>query len=120
MSEMCYTRLAANTGCKKTTSVHHRTTLSSYIFVTNQQPEKNLLNSNISPTCPYNMVNFWPLTADICWRVWGTPANFSGFHVLAALLHGTVVVGVIQTLRRWTWRHVYSAGQPSRWVLVHI
>jgi len=34
--------------------------------------------------------------------VWGTPANFNGFHVLAALLHGALVVGVSQTLRRWT------------------
>jgi len=40
-------------------------------------------------TCPDNMVNFGPLTAEICWRVWGTPANFNGFLVLAALLHGT-------------------------------
>jgi len=48
------------------------------------------------------MVNFGPLTAEICWRVWGTPANFNGFRVFAALLHGTLVVGVSQTLRRWT------------------
>ena len=34
--------------------------------------------------------------------VWGTPGNFNGFRVLAALLHGTLVVGVSQTLRRWT------------------
>ena len=34
--------------------------------------------------------------------VWGTPANFNGFRVLAALLHGTLVVGVSQTLRRRT------------------
>ena len=34
--------------------------------------------------------------------VWGTPANFNWFRVLAALLHGTLVVGVSQTLRRWT------------------
>jgi len=40
------------------------------------------------------MVNFGLLTAEICWRVWGTPANFNGFHVLAALLHDTLVVGV--------------------------
>ena len=33
------------------------------------------------------MVNFGPLTADIRWRVWGTPANFNGFCVLASLLH---------------------------------
>jgi len=38
------------------------------------------------------MVNFGILSADICWRVWGTPANFNGFRVLAALLHGTLVV----------------------------
>jgi len=49
------------------------------------------------------MVNFGLLTAEICWRVWGTPANFNGFRVLAllechaALLQGTLVVGVSQT-----------------------
>jgi len=48
------------------------------------------------------MVNFGLLTAEICWRVWGTPANFNGFRVFAVLLHGTLVVGVSQTLRRLT------------------
>ena len=61
---------------------------------------KNLLNSNTSSTCLHNTVNFGLLTVDICWRVWGTPANFNGFRVLAALLRGTVVVGFSQTLRR--------------------
>jgi len=55
---------------------------------------KNMLSSNVSPTRPHNMVNFGPLAAKICWRVWGTPANFNWFRVLAALLHGTLVVGV--------------------------
>jgi len=63
---------------------------------------KNLLNSNTSSTCSHNMVNFGPLTAEIGPGVWGTPANFNGFRVLAALLHGTLLVGVSQTLRRWT------------------
>jgi len=48
------------------------------------------------------MVNFSPLAAEICWRLWGIPANFDGFRVLAALLRGTLVVGVSQTLRRRT------------------
>ena len=48
------------------------------------------------------MVNFGPLAADIVSLVWGTPGNFNGFRVLAALLPDTVVVGVSQTLRRWT------------------
>jgi len=46
------------------------------------------------------MVNFGPLAAEIVSGVWGTPATFNGFRVLAALLHGTPVVGVSQTLRR--------------------
>jgi len=67
-----------------------------------QQPEKYLLDINTSSTCPDNMVNFGLLTAEICWRVWGNPANFNGFRVLAVLLYGTLVVGVGQTLQRWT------------------
>jgi len=67
-----------------------------------RQSEKQMLNSSTSSTCPDNMVNFGLLTAEICWRVLDTPANFNGFRVLAALLHGTVVVGASQTLRRWT------------------
>jgi len=89
---------------KSSPSGHHRTTLSGYIFATKARIDnrKNLLNSNISPTRPHNMENFGPLTAEIGLPVWGTPANFNGFHLLAALLHGTLVVGVSQTLRGWT------------------
>ena len=35
------------------------------------------------------MLNFGPLVAaEIVSLVWGTPANFNGFGVFAALLHG--------------------------------
>jgi len=46
------------------------------------------------------MANFGPLAAEIGSGVWGTPANFKGFRVLAALLHATLVLGVSQNLRR--------------------
>jgi len=46
------------------------------------------------------MVNFGPLAAETDPVVWGTPANFNGFRVLPALLHGSQVVGVSQALRR--------------------
>jgi len=59
-----------------------------------------LLSSNMSSRCPHNMVNFGPLAAEIGLPVWGTPAIFNGFRVLAALLHGSQVVGISQTLRR--------------------
>ena len=47
------------------------------------------------------MVNFGLLAAEIGLVVWGThAANFNGFRVLVALLHGSQVVSVSQTLRR--------------------
>jgi len=90
--------------------------LSGYIFSTKARidnPKKHLLSSNISPTCHYNMVNFGALAADIVSLVWGTPTNFNGFRVLAALLHS-------QTAALNRGRHLYSAGRPSRWALAHI
>jgi len=38
-----------------------------------------VLNSNISSTCSHNILNFGPLTAKNCWRIWGTPAISTGF-----------------------------------------
>jgi len=35
------------------------------------------------------MANFGPDAVEIDPEVWGIPANFNGFRVLAALLHGT-------------------------------
>jgi len=83
-------------------SGHHRTTLSGYIFATKARIDNwkiNMLNSNISSKCPHNMVNFCPLSSEICWRVWGTPANLNGFHALAALLQGTLEVGDSQSAK---------------------
>jgi len=67
---------------------HHRTNLTSYIFATKARidNQKKMLNSNIFPTCPHNMVNFGPLSAEISSLVWDTTANFNGFRVLAWLL----------------------------------
>jgi len=118
---MCCTRLAENTGRKKLPFWHHRTTLSGCIFGTKaciDNRKKNLLNSNTSSACPDNMVNVGLLKAEIYWRVWGTRANFNGFHIFAALLHGTLVVGVSQTLRCWTQgaTYIWQGGhQVGHW-----
>jgi len=72
------------------------------------------------------MLNFGLLTAEICWRVWGTPANFNGFRVLAALLHGTLVVGVSQTLQRSTegatyiWQGDHHVGPYSSFTYLQL
>ena len=52
----------------------------------------------MSCTCPHNMANFGPLTAEICWRVWGTQANFNGFRILASLLQRRRSTEANQTL----------------------
>jgi len=99
-------RLAGNTGrqkiAKNSPSGHHRTTLSACrsIFATKAfiDNRKSVLNSNIFSTCLHNIVNFGPLTAEICWRVWGTPAYFNGFRVLASLLQRRRSTEVNQTL----------------------
>ena len=76
MSEMCCTRLAGNkfTGRKKWPSAHHRTTLSGYISATKSHIDnrKKIVKQQYLPTCPYNIVNFGPLTAEIGSGVWGT------------------------------------------------
>ena len=108
---------------RKSPSGHHPTTLSGYIFTTKARIDnrKNLLSSNMSSTCSHNMVNFGPQATDISWRVWGTPANFNGFRVLAALFARHSSSGRqpnFAALNRG--RHLYSAGRPSRWALAHI
>jgi len=110
---------------QKSPSGHHRTSLSGYIFATNARinNRKNLLDlsSNMSSTCTHNMANVGPLAAEIDPVVWGTPANFNGFHVLAALLHGIYSSGCqpnFAALNRG--RHLCLAWRPSRWTLAHI
>ena len=123
-SETYCTRLAANAGPKKSRSGHHCTTLLGYIFTTKARIDnrkKNLLNSNVSPTCPHNMVNFSPLAAEIGLPVYGIPANFSGFRILGSVTARQSSSGRqpnFAALNRGP--HLYSAGRPPRWALAHI
>jgi len=124
---MCCTRLAENTGRKKSRqkspSGHHRTIMSGYIFATKARIDnwkKIVKQQYVLQMSPHNMVNFGPLTAEICSGVWGTQANFNGFLVLAALLRSSQVVSVSQTATLYRGRYLCSAGRPSRWVLAHI
>ena len=58
------------------------------------------------------MENFGALAAETDPVVWGTPANFNGFRVLAALLHGSSGrQSNFAALSKG--RHLYSAGRPS-------
>jgi len=91
-SEICCTRLARNAGLKNDTKDRHLGTIVQLCRAESLQLrhrstiEKSLLNTNISCACPHNIANFGQLAAEICWRVWGTPANFNRFCILASLL----------------------------------
>jgi len=101
---------------QKSPSAHRRTTCCRAISSQLRHASiigKKFVKQQYLPTCPYNMVKFGPLAAEIVSLVWGTPANFNGFRVLAALLHS-------QTAALNRGRHLYSAGRPSRWALAHI
>jgi len=96
MSETCCTRLAENTGRKKVAKNRHLGTIAQLCRAISSQLRhvstigKQTLSRSIFSTCPQNMVNFGPLAAEIDPVVWGS--------VTARHL----VVGVSQTLRRWT------------------
>jgi len=79
-SEMCSRGSLKIQDAKKSPSGHRCTTLSGYIFATKARIDnrKNLLSSNISSTCPHNMVNFGPLAAGIVSLVW-VPLQISTF-----------------------------------------
>jgi len=73
-SETCCARLAENTALKKSPKSRHLGTIPQLCRAISLQLRhvstigKNLLSSNISSTCPHNMVNFGLLAADIFWR----------------------------------------------------
>jgi len=82
---------------------------------------KNLLSSNISSTCPHNMVNFGPLAVEIVSLVWGTPWKFHRVSRLGSVTARHSSIGRqpnFAALNRG--RHLYSAGRQSRWALAHI
>ena len=80
MSEVCCTRLADDAKNRRLGTIPPLCpAISSQLRLLSTIGKINLLNSNTSCTCPHNVVNFGPLTVEICWRDWATPANSSGF-----------------------------------------
>jgi len=121
---MCCMWLAGNVGPKNSPSGHYRTTLSGYIFTTKaciDNRKKNLLNSNTSSTCPYNMVSLRPTSGWNLLSSLGHPCKFQ------RVLHlGSVTARHSSSGRQPNFaalnrgRHLYSAGRPSRWTLAYI
>ena len=105
---MCCTRLAANAGSKKVAKNRHLGTIPQLCRAISSQLRhvstigKKFVKHQYLPHMSPQYGELWPIAAEIDPVVWGTPANFNGFRVLAALLHDTRVLGISHTLRRWT------------------
>jgi len=81
-------------------SAHHRTTLSGYIFATETRIDnrKKIAKHRCLATCPHNTMNFGQPAAEIGSLVWGIPANFNWFRVLASSLQRRQSTEANQTL----------------------
>jgi len=73
---------------KKSPSGHHHTTLSGHIFAIKARIDsrKKLVKQQYLLHMSAQYGELGPLVAEIDLIVWGTPANFNCFHVVAALL----------------------------------
>jgi len=83
-----------------------------------RQSEKKLLNSDISSTCPHNVVNFRPLTAETGWRVWGTPKISTGFAswfrycTNVAQRRSTILFTMFGRLLSWYTIYIFGSSCP--------
>ena len=101
---------------KKVAKNRHLGTIAQLVFASKARIDsRKTFKHNISSTRSHHMVNFGPLTADIGSGVWGTPENFNGFCVLAALLQRRHSPEANQTLHDlwsspWLVHHIYIFG----------
>jgi len=105
-SETCCTRLAENTGRKKLPKICHLGTIAQLCRAISSQLRhvSTIGKKLVKQQYPHTFSQYgelWPTSGWDWFISLGHPANLNGFHVLAALLHGTLVVGVSQTLRHW-------------------
>jgi len=87
---MCCTWLTENTGRKNDAKNRHLGTIPQLCRdISLQQRHVSTIGKKlVKQQYVLHMVNFDPLAAEIVSGVWGTPATFNSFRVLAALLHG--------------------------------
>ena len=80
------TRLAGNTGRKKSTKIRHLRTITQLCRAVSLQLGLRQLKHQYRLHMSLQYGELQPLTVEIDLPVWGTPVNFNGFRVLAALL----------------------------------
>ena len=107
-SETCCTRLAENAGPRKLPQIRHLRTIAQLCRVISSQI-RHVSTIGEKPVKQQHLLHMflqygerWPTNGWDRFTSLGHPSTFQQVSRLAALLHGTLVVGVSQTLRRWT------------------
>ena len=97
---MCCTRLAGNTEPKNGAKNRHLRTIAQLCQAIYLQLRhiSTIGKKLVKQQYLLHMSSHGPLVAEIDPVIWGIPANFNGFCVLAALLRGTPVLSVSQKL----------------------
>jgi len=104
MSEMCCTRLADDTGRKNYYKNRQLRTIAQICRAISSKLrhvstiENKFVKQQYLIHTSLQYGERGPLTAEIWWRVWGTPANFNRFRVLASLLQRRRSTEANQTL----------------------
>jgi len=123
-SETCCTRLAENAGRKKSPKIRHLDTIAQICRALSSQLRhastigKKLLKQQY---LPHMSLQYGALPCSSGWDHFvnlGHPSEFQRVSRLAALLHGTLVVSVSQTLRRWTEGATYIRTAALAHILV--
>jgi len=81
---------------------------------------KKVLSSNTSSTCPDNIVNFGPLTAEIGSGVWGTLQISTGFATWQRYCTASSSGRQPNFAALNRGHHLCSAWRQSGWALAHI
>jgi len=79
-----------------------------------------MLNNNTSSMCPHDMANFDPVMAEIGSGVWGTQQISTAFAFWQRYCTACSSGRRSKFAAMNRGRHLYSAGRPSRWALVHV
>jgi len=121
---MCCTGLAANTGCKKSPSGHHRTRfIGLYLcyYTTYRQSEKNLVKQQyllhmVPQYGELQPTSGWDRSGSL-----GHPCKFQRVSRLGSVTARHSCIGRQPNFAVLNGgRHLYSAGRPSCWALAHI
>jgi len=97
---MCCMRLTENAGCTSNAKICHLCTITQRCWAISLQLRHVLtIWKRVKQQYLFRMSSHYSeLRSTNGLRVWGTPGNFNGFHILASLLHRCCATDVNQTL----------------------